>query len=749
MSDTFTVNLSTVPVVYDVDLNTSPQVFDVVVRQALDGTDGTDGITPIIIDALSGLDVSTDNGQTYSPLVSYQDIIDAATIDPSDINGLVDALSAKANLDGPVTFTGNGSQTLEIGDFVYIRDTALDNILFSTEEFILRDINGDNSVAWSDRNLYDSSNYQSVQWESRDLIDSFGNVSLNWNDSGLLYVAGDIQFSGVASLNTALNSKLDSAVIRGLSSNWQNSYTSLQNLSSNWQNTFTTIGNLSSNWQNSYTSLQNLSSNWQTAYTTLSTKANLSGGNVFFNNQNISGNLSANGNTYINALSCGAIVSRSSSSVPLWLYTTTNNSCKLESASTDAQFQFVTSGGLKSMIGHTSNTVDGFRIYNFGTSREELFIPYATGNLGLGTTNPNEKLTVVGNISATGNFTCGSITSAGIQASQEIFSSVGFKGVYYQGQGGSATAPSYTFYGAVDTNTGMFRAAEDTLGFTTGGVERLRITPTGSLSSNGSTYTNGLTSIGNVTSTNQNPISSLGPNDLLTLALLRQINGLGYNQVILQTTSGWTKTSTGVGSSIVSQNPIGICLQAGSVSVSGSCIAYVVLGAETAWSIGSFGGSGYGGIDFTKEIEINFHIGVQFAYLPGFQRWAVILSDQSPTNPLSSMLPTSSANYVAVCSLSGGLITLQGLKSGSAKQISPTLSIQPAGASQTSYRLIISGGTAYLYTGLTFLGSIDTMPNTQIATNGYKFFIMTDCDGVTGQVVQPVVNFSNMSIRWY
>ena len=43
--------------------------------------------------------------------------------------------------------------------------------------------------------------------------------------------------------------------------------------------------------------------------------------------------------------------------------------------------------------------------------------------------------------------------------------------------GDSAIAPSFTFAG--DTNTGMFRAGSDILGFTTGGVERLRITSAG------------------------------------------------------------------------------------------------------------------------------------------------------------------------------------------------------------------------------------------------------------------------------
>jgi hypothetical protein len=46
-------------------------------------------------------------------------------------------------------------------------------------------------------------------------------------------------------------------------------------------------------------------------------------------------------------------------------------------------------------------------------------------------------------------------------------------------QNGSAAAPSHTFYG--DNDSGMFRVAADTLGFSTAGAERMRLTSTGGL----------------------------------------------------------------------------------------------------------------------------------------------------------------------------------------------------------------------------------------------------------------------------
>ena len=73
-----------------------------------------------------------------------------------------------------------------------------------------------------------------------------------------------------------------------------------------------------------------------------------------------------------------------------------------------------------------------------------------TGNLGVGTTDPSEKLDVQGNITATG---------------------------VVKLDGGLATAPAYTFDG--DTNTGMYSPAADTLAFAEGGLERMRINSAG------------------------------------------------------------------------------------------------------------------------------------------------------------------------------------------------------------------------------------------------------------------------------
>jgi hypothetical protein len=77
----------------------------------------------------------------------------------------------------------------------------------------------------------------------------------------------------------------------------------------------------------------------------------------------------------------------------------------------------------------------------------------ASGNVGIGTSSPAQKLSVTGNIAATGSIDCGTQ----------------FLGLSTD----TAAAPSFSFTG--DTDTGMYRAGTNTLGLTTGGTVRLSL----------------------------------------------------------------------------------------------------------------------------------------------------------------------------------------------------------------------------------------------------------------------------------
>jgi hypothetical protein len=98
-------------------------------------------------------------------------------------------------------------------------------------------------------------------------------------------------------------------------------------------------------------------------------------------------------------------------------------------------------------VGYTTSVSD----YNFGW--DEYLTVKNNGNVGIGTYGPLKKLDVRGDIFNTGNFLN--------NASQ------------------SATTPAYSFY--FDTDTGMYRVTTDTLGFSTGGTERVRIDSSGNV----------------------------------------------------------------------------------------------------------------------------------------------------------------------------------------------------------------------------------------------------------------------------
>jgi len=93
--------------------------------------------------------------------------------------------------------------------------------------------------------------------------------------------------------------------------------------------------------------------------------------------------------------------------------------------------------------------------FTMGGTEKARFL--ANGNFGLATTNPSQKLHVIGNILSSGTIECG----------VQIYGTVS----------DSPGAPSFSFSG--DTDTGMFRAGGNVLCFATGGTEKVRIDGSG------------------------------------------------------------------------------------------------------------------------------------------------------------------------------------------------------------------------------------------------------------------------------
>jgi hypothetical protein len=95
----------------------------------------------------------------------------------------------------------------------------------------------------------------------------------------------------------------------------------------------------------------------------------------------------------------------------------------------------------------------------FGTADSAKMTILQNGNVGIGVTNPNNRLDVSGNI----------ISSGTIDAGTQFLGNAS----------DTATAPSYSWTG--DTNCGIFRPGTDEIGFTTNGTEKMRILSNGNV----------------------------------------------------------------------------------------------------------------------------------------------------------------------------------------------------------------------------------------------------------------------------
>jgi hypothetical protein len=87
-------------------------------------------------------------------------------------------------LSGANNRIGSNHYIYTDGDFVFIKQ-ADGNLILSTEEFQLWDVNQIPSVNWGGRYLTDSNNYPSIQWDERYLANKAGTQVLYWTGDNI------------------------------------------------------------------------------------------------------------------------------------------------------------------------------------------------------------------------------------------------------------------------------------------------------------------------------------------------------------------------------------------------------------------------------------------------------------------------------------------------------------------------------------------------------------------------------------
>jgi hypothetical protein len=300
---------------------------------------------------------------SYSDWINYYSSVSLASANlnidtTSDINSTISSyLSSYSTQISSATITNLTAVKGNINELFVTKLTAVSSVL--------------NVV---DITLYELSGFQ-VQGNAvvigsvsaTDIVYALSGNSSQWNSV----------FTNVQS-NSANWSNAFTAV-RDTSANWSNAFTAVRNTSANWSNAFTAVRDASANWSNAFTAVRDASANWSNAFTAVR-DASANWSNAFTAVRNTSANWS-NAFTAVRDASAN------------W----TNAFTRMR----DTSANYILDGGNTKTAALTIGTNDSYNLTleTAGTARATIL---NTGNVGIGTTAPNQLLTVSGNISATG-----------------------------------------------------------------------------------------------------------------------------------------------------------------------------------------------------------------------------------------------------------------------------------------------------------------------------------------------------------
>ena len=271
------------------------------------------------------------------------------------------------------------------------------------------------------------------------VTDSFSTVgynSVNW----------DSAYSTVNS-NSATTWNYQGTDLKALSSDWQNTFNTVQtNSATNWNYQGTDLKDLSANWESTYITVSSLSALWEESADIIPTVTNyLSTNNVLISSLTVTDIFSAVGYNSVNWDSAYSTVN--SNSATTWNYQGTD----LKDLSANWESTYLTVSALSALWEESADIIptvtdylstnnilisslsiiDTFEVGQAGSST--LYVSQTS--IGINTESPNEALTVVGNISATGVLSLSSVTftSETLTATSNVTATNTFLKIFVEG----------------------------------------------------------------------------------------------------------------------------------------------------------------------------------------------------------------------------------------------------------------------------------------------------------------------------
>ena len=387
-----------------------------------------------------------------------------------------------------------------------------------------------NSANWS--SVYSTVCATSANWNSN-YSNTFAN-SANWSSVYSTVCATSANWSSVYTVTFANSANWNSvyALTFANSANWNSTYAAVSTLSANWSNAYTATAANSANWNSTYTTVCAASARWNSVYSTFNTNS----GSLITSiaNAGTQGNLTI---TSLGGSTGLGLTNLTTGSSPTFQNLTINNNLSVL-----GDFTFLNTNVTVTSALSVVNAGTGPALYvkQSGTQPIAYFVDAeGTGDIifenngfvGLGTATPNNRLTVVGNISSTGVvFASGGNSDLW----NSVYTVVNTNSANYILNGGNTGAVTIGTNDASNLNLETTGANRLTI-LAGGNVGIGNITPnkeltvTGNISATATAYLSGavLTGIAQTTVTTGNRIVTVETNGTLTY------DALGANEAII------------------------------------------------------------------------------------------------------------------------------------------------------------------------------------------------------------------------